>query len=275
MELTGVLAQILMVWWDRQFTIKLSLIEIRLKLHERYVDDSNLATKQTEKGARYVGDRIMITEESQNEDEGVPDDERTMKFLQSVANSIHPSVQMTIDYASKHVDGKVPALDLKMWIKKVGDVHGILYEHYEKEMATKSVIHAASAIPFKMKLTVLTQEMLRILLHCSRDMPWEAVLLHLNNFMRKMQYSGYDKVFPYKVAKSAINAYERIRDDEMRGIRPIHRPKTWRRAERMMEKENKKKIWYKTGGFDSVLFVPTTPERKLKRMYEDAIRRSG
>ena len=55
----------------------------------------------------------------------------------------------------------------------------------------------------------------------------------------------------------------------------MHRPKTWRRAERMMEKEEKKKTWYKTGGFDSVLFVPTTPERKLKRMYEDAIRRSG
>ena len=52
MELTGVLAQIFMVWWDRQFIMKLSLIEIRLKIHERYIDDTNLATKQTEKGAR-------------------------------------------------------------------------------------------------------------------------------------------------------------------------------------------------------------------------------
>ena len=275
MELTGVLAQIFMVWWDRQFTLKLSLIEIRLKIHERYIDDSNLATKQTEKGARYDGEKVVITEESRNEDAEIPDDERTMKFLQSVANSIHPSIRMTIDYPSKHVEGKVPMLDLKMWIEKIGEVRRIIYEHYEKEMATKSVIHAASAIPFKMKQTVLTQEMLRILLHCSNDIPWEAVLVHLNNFMKKMQYSGYDKVFRYKVAKSAINAYETIRENEKNGIRPMHRPKTWRRAERMMEKEEKKKTWYKTGGFDSVLFIPTTPEGKLKRMYEEVIRRSG
>ena len=198
-----------------------------------------------------------------------------MKFLQSVANSIHPSIRMTIDYPSKHVEGKVPMLDVKMWIEKVGDVRRIIYEHYEKEMATKSVIHAASAIPFKMKQTVLTQEMLRILLHCSRDMPWEAVLVHLNNFMRKMQYSGYDKVFRYKVTNSAINAYKTIRENEWNGIRPMHRPKTWRRAERMMEKQEKKKTWYKTGGFDSVLFVASTIDGKLKRMYEDVIRRSG
>jgi hypothetical protein len=53
MELTGVVAQVFMVWWDRQYTGKLERIGIRLKLHERYVDDSNVATKQTEKGARY------------------------------------------------------------------------------------------------------------------------------------------------------------------------------------------------------------------------------
>ena len=142
-------------------------------------------------------------------------------------------------------------------------------------MATKSLIHASSAVPFKMKQTVLTQEMLRILLHCSRDLTWETVLQHLNSFMRKMQYSGYDKAFRYTVAKSAINAYETIRDNETKGIRPMHRPKTWRRVERMMEKEKKKKTWYKAGGFDSVLFVPSTPEGRLKRMYQDVIGRSG
>ena len=275
MELTGVLAQVYMVWWDRQFTIKLELIEIRLKLHERYVDDSNLVAKQTEKGARYNENRIVITEETINQDEGIPDDERTMKFLQSVANSIHPSTQMTIDYPSRYVEGKVPMLDVKMWMERVGDTRRILYEHYEKEMASKSLIHAKSAIPYKMKQTVLTQEMLRIMLHCCVDLARETVQQHLNNFMRKMQYSGYDQVFRYKVAKSAIHAYRTIQANETNGIRPMHRPKTWQRTERMIEKEKKKKTWYRIGGFDSVLFVPTTPGGKLKRAYEEDIRRSG
>ena len=96
-----------------------------------------------------------------------------------------------------------------------------------------------------------------------------------NNYMRKLQFSGYDKTFRYTVAKSAINAYEAIRDQEAQGTRPMHRPKDWRRVERMLEKEEKKKTWYKRGGFDSVLFIPSTPEGKLKRMYEEIIRRSG
>ena len=134
-------------------------------------------------------------------------------------------------------------LSVKMWITQVGDRWRILYEHYEKEMATKSLIHALSAIPYKMKQTVLTQEMLRILLHCSNDLTWETVLKHLNNFMQKMQYSGYDKVFRYTVTRSAIKAYETIRDNEMKGIRPMHRPKTWQRTERVIEKEKKKNTW--------------------------------
>ena len=275
MELTGIVAHIFMLWWDRQLTDKLERINIRLKLHERYTDDTNVATKQTEKGARYDGENIMITDETRNEDEGVADDERTMKFLQSVANSIHPSIRSTIDYPSRYVEGKVPMLDVRMWIEEIEGRYRIVYEHYEKAMTTKAVIHASSAIPFKVKRTVLTQEILRILLHCSNDLAWETVLQHLNNFMRKMQYSGYDKTFRYTVAKSAIKAYETIRDNETNGVRPMHRPKTWQRTERILEKEEKRKMWYKQGGFDSVLFIPTTPNGKLKRMYEDVIRKSG
>ena len=38
MELTGVIAQVFMVWWDRQLTTKLEEVNIHFKLHERYVD---------------------------------------------------------------------------------------------------------------------------------------------------------------------------------------------------------------------------------------------
>ena len=92
MEITGVIAQIFMVWWDKQYNSRLSGLNINLKLHERYVDDTNLVTKQTEKGARYEDGRITVTEESRQEDEDVPDDERTMKILQKIANEIHEYV---------------------------------------------------------------------------------------------------------------------------------------------------------------------------------------
>ena len=274
MELTGVVAHVFLIWWDRQLKEKLRAIDFHLKLHDRYVDDTNIVARQMAVGARYINGQVVITDQSVGEDQDVPDDERTMKLFQSIASTIHPSIRVTIDYPSKHQEKKVPMLDLRMWIDKIDDKVLLLYEHYEKEMATKSVVHADSAIPMSSKRTIITQEVLRIILHCSNYLTWETVCGHINKFMMKMQYSGYKKEMRYHVVKSAINAYMQIREKEQLGIRPIHRPRNWRREERRKEKEQKKKDWYRTGGFDTVLFTAMTPNGKLK-MYENEIRRSG
>ena len=77
------------------------------------------------------------------------------------------------------------------------------------------------------------------------------------------------------MTRSAINAFQKISDDETQGIRPVNRAKTWHKVERTEQKERKKKGWYKQGGFDSVLFIPSTPNGKLKHMYQTEIRKSG
>ena len=74
---------------------------------------------------------------------------------------------------------------------------------------------------------------------------------------------------------SALNAMKLIREKEALGIRPINRPKEWRRVEREKEKLEKKQLWFKSGGFDSVLFVPATPDSKLKNLYQREIMKSG
>ena len=237
MELTGVVAQVFLVWWDRQLRKKLEAVNINLKLHKRYVDDSNVAGSETPIGARYDGEQLTVNEESIAEDRELEKDHRTMKLLQSIANTIHPSIRVTIDYPSRNQTGKVPMLDVQMWIMAMDERTLLLYEHYEKKMATKSVIHAESAIPTNSKRTILTQEVLRIILHCSNYLPWETVTTHINHFMMKMQYSGYDDVFRYQVVKSAVNAYMKIREKEELGIRPINRPKHWRKEGRTTERE--------------------------------------
>ena len=191
MELTGVIAQVFMVWWDREFKERLRRVQNQMKLHERYVDDSNVVTLETEIGARYDGEQLIVTEDTVLQDEGVPADERSMKLLQEIGSHIHPSIRHITNYPSKNEDGKVTMLDVKMWFATTDGRRRILYEHYEKGMATKAVINANSAIPTQTKRTVMSQEMLQILLHCSDQLPWEIVCTHLNNFMKKLQYSGY------------------------------------------------------------------------------------
>ena len=149
-----------------------------------------MVTKGVEKGTRYDGEKLVVSEETFHEDEGIPADKRTMLLLQQIASYIHPSIRLTTDYPSNNADGKVPMLDAKMWFVLVNAQRQILYEHYEKPMCTKVVINAKAALPIQTKRTVLTQEMLRILLHCSDHLPWENVCTHLNNFMKKLQFSG-------------------------------------------------------------------------------------
>ena len=45
LELTGVLAQLFMVWWDRQFKVKMDENGLRLRMYKRYVDDINREIK--------------------------------------------------------------------------------------------------------------------------------------------------------------------------------------------------------------------------------------
>ena len=132
MELTGVIVQLFMIWWDRQFKERLNRVQNEMKLHKRYVDDSNVVTLETAVGARYDGERLIVTDETIQEDEGVPADKRSMTLLQEIGSHIHPSIRLTIDYPSKNEDGKVPMLSVKMWFARTGGRRQILYEHYEK-----------------------------------------------------------------------------------------------------------------------------------------------
>ena len=275
MDITGVVAQIFMVWWDKELRNRCAEINLSIRLHERYVDDTNLVVKKTEVGARYDGEKITITAETKQDDEGIPDDKRTMILLQSVASHIHPSIKLTIDYPSNHEDNKVPMLDLKLWIQEFQDGIKIMYEHYEKDIVSKAVLNAKSAMSTGTKRTILTQEMLRIITHCSEYLPWETVCCHVNNFMKKLQFSGYDQSFRHSVANSSLKAFEAIKQSASEGRSPINRSKRWKREERREEREYKRKNWYKNGGFDSVLFVPCTPGGYLQKMYQREIARSG
>ena len=93
--------------------------------------------------------------------------------------------------------------------------------------------------------------------------------------MKRLQFSGYDKEFRYDIYCAAKKGYQKLLDESNANIRPLHRPKTWKRSKRQLEKEEKKRSWYKRGGAESVIFVPCTPNEELKKKYEQEISKSG
>ena len=90
-----------------------------------------------------------------------------------------------------------------------------------------------------------------------------------------MQVSGYDQAFRLQVVKSAIHAYRVKQENERNGGTPVYRSRSWRRHDRRREKEKKKKEWYKKGGKQSVMFVPATPDSKLRNQIQEEASRKG
>ena len=72
--------------------------------------------------------KIIELEES---DKSVPEDERTMEELRKIANTIFECVQFTTECPSGQENGKVPVLDLQLYVGEDGLVkHETLHQRF-------------------------------------------------------------------------------------------------------------------------------------------------
>ncbi|KAL9971251.1 hypothetical protein ACROYT_G023757 [Oculina patagonica] len=203
----------------------------------------------------------------------------------SVCNSIaHVALletALTAESTTSYLN--LPILDLKVWVEhREKEVQGsnqmvsvMMYEFHTKEIASKALVNARSAMSASVKRTVLSQAVLCVLLNCSPLLPWANVVEKVVEMVLRMQYSGYNQKFRYEVVDSAIKAYRARQEAELKGERPIHRPKGWRRNERETEKSKKREDWYKKGGNEAVIFVPARPGSQLQKEYQREIRDQG
>ena len=110
-----------------------------------YVDDMNIVFYPLPPGTRWSNEnKKMVIEDGYIEDDRRrPADERSMTEMKKMANSICPIIQMDEDYPSRNPDGKLPILDLKVWI-----TDGIiLHQFYRKSMASRMLMMSTSAMP--------------------------------------------------------------------------------------------------------------------------------
>ena len=159
LQLTGVLAQIFMVWWDREFKARVKRLGIPLYMYKRYVDNINVIVGAVEPGAKIAGGMLTVDEESKAQDSHRNKDEMCMELLKEVGNGIHKSIQIEVDYPSRHEDNLMPILDLKVWIDRKNvimngkdcTVNVVLHEFYAKEVSSKMMLSSRSALPMEVK----------------------------------------------------------------------------------------------------------------------------
>ena len=193
-----------------------------------------------------------------------------------MGNSIDRMIQLEDDSPSRHDDGKLPILDIKVWIKDEEERgQKVMYQFYRKPMANPLLITARSAMPSRVKRTALTQQALRILKNTSLDVPEKQRIDLLSDFSSRMRASGYSARYRLEIIESAMNAFDKMKKEQEEGGRPINRPRNYQAEERRKMKLSAKTQWFKTGGFTTVMFVPSTPDGKLAKMLREIEERNA
>ena len=243
LDLTGVVADIYMSWWDGQLIVLLREARIFAILYKRYVDDINM----------------LLAMEIEGEIVG-PKDKYVMEKVRQIANTIHPKTKATCDYGSNYPDGKLPMLDIKIWKgESTNTEQKILYEHYMKDVSSRHVINYHSAHPEDMKVNVLVNEALRILRNCSEHLPEEVKTNHLQYLVNRMQFSGYPQSYRHEVIARAFKKHSNNRN----------------RVRREPRRMTDKRKWYNEEKYDGVMFVDVTPNGELKKRVEKVCKRNG
>ena len=90
--------------------------------------------------------------EWEEEDSELKPDCVTARAMASIMSSIDPDIQLTWDALGNNPNGRMPVLDLKVWMETdENGVNRVRFTFYEKPMATQFVIKRESALPWQIK----------------------------------------------------------------------------------------------------------------------------
>ena len=123
-------------------------MELKNEVFEVYVNDTTDVMAAVDPGVRFNSEKLVKHAKLEEEDEKIPEDEKTTNLLNDIANTIYDCVQFTVDCTSSHQEGKVPILDQKVKTKD----KQILHDFYEKSCASKMVIPYMLAHSRKMNM---------------------------------------------------------------------------------------------------------------------------
>jgi hypothetical protein len=256
-----------MARWDRIYLERVKKAGMKMRMYDRYVDDSNQAAEVPLPCSKYnIQTGKLYLDGNQNPDE--PDEERTTRVLKEIADSVQPgNIIMETDHPSRNQDGKLPILDMKVWL----DTNSFaVYQHYQKPMANRQIIDVKSALSSGCKKSVHINEVVRRVLNTSPRLKWsDYAAPEITDYMLRMKVAGYEEAYRKRTLQKALAIHDRMKKEESEGLRPMNRPRDWQAEERMRSKRKKKHNWATRGGFIAPIIIPPTPNSELLSMLKD------
>lgn len=134
-----------------------------------------------------------------------------------------------------------------------------------KTVSSRYVIHKNSAISYSSKINILTNELLRVMRNISPYVSEEEKQMHIQYFMYRLQFSGYNKEERINVYRRSTRKFQDRQSNASSGLIPLYRSKFWNVGTRKKEKEQKRKHWYTKGGYKATFFIDATPKENIAR----------
>ena len=141
-------------------------------------------------------------------------------------------------------------------------------------MASKLTIQKHSALPQQQKITIMSQEVFRVLrnTHPSTGDVWKK---DVSEFAQRMKNSGWDEAIRIRVIKQGIMGWIKVISREHFLGEPRFRHFYHNREARDKNKLEKKNNWFKTSENDdteAVLMIDATPNSELKTIIDNEIK---
>ena len=78
--------------------------------------------------------------DEQNLIEEIPEDQRLVFILRTIANTDMDGIKIEAEYPSKNENKKMANIDMEAWMEG----GNVFYQHYEKPVSSKAILNAQS-----------------------------------------------------------------------------------------------------------------------------------
>ena len=267
---TCAVARVVMNEWDSRWQMLCAKNNIKIGKNNRYMDDIRAFLKALKLGWRWKRGGLCYTESWLEEDkkDGFSASRRSANILVEMMNEIFPFLSFTVELGEDFLDGKLPSLDCMIWVK---DGWRILFQFFEKTMASNLMVEAGSALSKEVKSATLAEEVSRRLRNSSLELDQATRLDILEKACVKMKTSGHTDTFIRMAVEQGVKSFaEKVRRSHLdvrdSGYHPLYPKAGWRKDEKSKEKALKRGNWFK-GKDDSKTWynIPKAAGR-VKRM---------
>ena len=260
-----------MTFWDQKFLKKLKSLGIKVDVYKRYVDNIFMILPEISSGWFFNKESRRLEFDLDDPLSSASPDARTFMILEEIANSLDDDIQVESDYPSNHESGRLPVLDLEMFIQD----EIVEFSFYKKKMTSPFCNMYRSAISAKTKCDSLFQEGLRRLRNMSSGIDIQERNIIMSQFMNCLKISGYNHEYCFTLLRGILQRKEQLEEDFRTGAKSRYRSRHQITSQKKSRLGKYPNTWFLKGDVGNTLKVPYTPSGKLKSLIDAKLKEKG